>query len=914
MKLTSLILLLLLAGACNPISDSDESEFGGDHILGDTPADTPSDFKAEKANTDGSLMILSLIVPATSPGSVVSPTLRVSAFTPPTIVQIFSDATCLSLITTTFATLNTVDVILPALSEGAYTFYAKTTNLDGGASDCSTNSVDYVLDLTLPASPVGWTMSSPANGSTSSDTTPEISGAGIIGEDGGTAKIFEDALCTSEVGSATVVAGAFTVTNISFSSGGVDDGALTFFGTLTDLVGNPSACTDLLLGYTLDTVAPSPPSAIVVLGDFAPNSSTSPPITWTDSPSIDVVDNEGVLGTFIGGEDASSFQSLGTFPTGTLTGLSLSECTDYFVSMKAVDGAGNESTKATSSDSFSFDASPPTNFTVSGLSGTADEKTSPTVTWNGSTDNCLLDHYEVGIGTSAGMNDVEASFNVGLVTSFQFIALTNDLERGTNYFLNVKAVDGSGNESAVAASASWQITAPSKGVFSGTQRKSGANPTDFNQASQKAIEWSTSSFTSNFFDHSTVTNSEIIKVKQAGNYLLTLTMPLERTSGCTKRCSIHAEVHVNQVLVDYGIAESSYIRNASGHTESSNHLAIVLSNLSVDDEIEIVVKSASNKGTAITPQTNLYLEYISNARTVFSATATETTNSDDLNQLTAFALEWTEDLTASNISHDDSINPDEMSLDQAGDYLVHVNLPLEVSGACSSRQNVQILVQLDDATVTGGTGSQGYIRCSGGHTKSSVHWSGLLTSVTAGQILKIKTIREAAGIKVITQTGAEASIMVEKLDTSSEVFSGRGARLVSSTNWNNSTVASPVEWDIEDIIDASTFTHSTVTNPEQITIDTAGDYLVVYNDHMTSTVAQANNKIEITLNGTAVSGASCRSHYIRNDDGHIESSCSLVFHLSGVATNDILRVTSAREAASGTVNDADDALLTLIKR
>jgi hypothetical protein len=100
-----------------------------------------------------------------------------------------------------------------------------------------------------------------------------------------------------------------------------------------------------------------------------------------------------------------------------------------------------------------------------------------------------------------------------------------------------------------------------------------------------------------------------------------------------------------------------------------------------------------------------------------------------------------------------------------------------------------------------------------------------------------------------------------------------GVRLVSGTNWNPAA-ASSVQWATQRAYDTSVFTHSTSTNSHQITVDEAGSYFVSYNDAINGAVGRGNTTVKVLVNGTEVTGAQVKSHYIRNQSGHTNSSGS----------------------------------------
>lgn len=456
------------------------------------------------------------------------------------------------------------------------------------------------------------------------------------------------------------------------------------------------------------------------------------------------------------------------------------------------------------------------------------------------------------------------------------------------------------------------------GVFTGTQTTAPSNPDDWNQ-SQYSVKWSSSDYDASYFEHSVSSVSHEITVKADGDYLLRYHAPFLLTNSSNNRRSIRTLVFVNGVQVETGHNESTYLRQQDGHNESSAHLGLLLPNLNENDVISLRVDGRVISGAVTVSKATLMLEYVNPGRTLFVATATQTnapSTPTDLNQSTAYALEWTEIKKDSEFTHSNSTNPESITLTEAGDYLVMFNLPLEIGAACSGnndRRSVQGLVQLDGSTVTGGIASQGYIRCLEGHQSSSVHWFGLLTGVTANQVLSIKTLAETTNLGSVTlPSGSKASLYVEKVDTSSDMISLRGSALTSGNDWNPSN-QDPILWSTETFKDATVFTHSTSTNADKITINADGDYLITYTDAITSTVQRQASQVAVEINSVPVTGGTCNSHYTRNLDGHAEASCSMVLPLSGLRNGDVLSLSVKANAQTGTANDLGDARLTVVK-
>jgi hypothetical protein len=404
-----------------------------------------------------------------------------------------------------------------------------------------------------------------------------------------------------------------------------------------------------------------------------------------------------------------------------------------------------------------------------------------------------------------------------------------------------------------------------------------------------------------------------VQVKQAGNYFAAVTVPM---TAALDRTSVQVEIRVNGTGIDGGIGESSYIRNFSGHNESSSHVAVLLPGLSAGDLIEAYVRGRANTAGPVTidSMASLYVEIMDTDRVLFSGMATQTTTGPDLNEPAA-PLEWTEGLKSAGFSHNNSSNPESIVVDSAGSYLIFVNVP--ISGAIT-RGNIRVLVQVNGATVPGGQGKQGYIRNSNGHVNASVHWSGLVHNVSAGSTVTVVAEQEAAGGVITVQSGKKASIFIERIDTTQDIYFGRATRLTGGgTSWNPTPAPQSVLWETDEVIDTSVFTHSTASNAHQIVINRAGDYMLVYNDSFVSTLQRPNPKVTVNINGTPVPGAETKCHYIRNGAANVdnESSGSLVFLLKGLSIGDVITLDVIPETTiTGAVDDDDDAILMLWRK
>ncbi|MER7798386.1 Ig-like domain-containing protein [Microbacterium sp. NPDC096154] len=159
-------------------------------------------------------------------------------------------------------------------AEGTYTITATALNPDGTPTDIVATDEFEVTDVTAPDAPVILT---PADGSSTNDTTPAVTGTGEPG-----------ALVDVEIDGAPVADDVLVAEDGTWSTPVVDplaEGDHTVTATQTDAAGNESdpASND----FTVDTTAPAPP-VITSPADGDVVADATPAITGTGEPGATV--------------------------------------------------------------------------------------------------------------------------------------------------------------------------------------------------------------------------------------------------------------------------------------------------------------------------------------------------------------------------------------------------------------------------------------------------------------------------------------------------------------------------------------------------------------------------------------------------------------------------------------------------
>ncbi|MEM7396723.1 MAG: hypothetical protein AAF492_30710, partial [Verrucomicrobiota bacterium] len=299
---------------------------------------------------------------------------------------------------------------------------------------------------------------------------------------------------------------------------------------------------------------------------------------------------------------------------------------------------------------------------------------------------------------------------------------------------------------------------------------------------------------------------------------------------------------------------------------------------------------------------------MSGARSVFAAVTTD--GRQNMTPETARVVAWEE--TVRNDAGFSLAGSSNIVLEAPGVYQVFVNLPYFSNLA---RDSAKLELRLDDLIVSGGAAMQGYIRAASGHNDASVHWSGLVVANQSNQALSISTEKASnpSGFDAVVANG-RMSVLIERIDTEGLFFSAATQVTTNSTDWNPAPPGAEIEWPTATVQDSGVYTHDSVGRPERLGIGEDGDYLLTYNDGLEAGADRVNPLMTVRVNGIPLPGASTRTHMIRNTQGHHESSGSLVFFLNALSAGDEVSIHLEQDAAGGTVEAAQRALIGLRKK
>ncbi|MCL5103324.1 MAG: PQQ-binding-like beta-propeller repeat protein [Armatimonadetes bacterium] len=155
------------------------------------------------------------------------------------------------------------------------------------------------------------------------------------------------------------------------------------------------------------------------------------------------------IGTAPGLADVAPWLNVGGVSQHTRTGLVLADKSTYFITVRAINGAGLAGPEA-SSDGITIDATPPVRPTVTDDGAYISDATQLHASWSSADPECGVGKYEYSIGTTPGGVNIINWIDAGLNTSVVRTGLA--LQQGVTYYINVRATNGLGLVSQVGSS------------------------------------------------------------------------------------------------------------------------------------------------------------------------------------------------------------------------------------------------------------------------------------------------------------------------------------------------------------------------------------------------------------------------------------------------------------------------------
>ena len=248
--------------------------------------------------------------PLTSPGNDPTPEIVVFGVEPLAKVQIFRDF-CSKSVSRQVSVLeneSTVNIIVdPITSEGTNYYRARQTDQAGNKSTCSSASLDYKYDKTIPNAPSGLSLHDPLI-SPGNDPTPEIQVLKV--ESLAKVQLFSDSTCSTSVSPQVSVLKNESTVNI-IANPVAPEGTLTYYAHQIDQAGNISDCSSSSLIYQY-TLSPTIKKISIEYGNYLVGESITVSVEFVTNVTVDTRNGVPRLTLLVGSSTQYATYHLGS--------------------------------------------------------------------------------------------------------------------------------------------------------------------------------------------------------------------------------------------------------------------------------------------------------------------------------------------------------------------------------------------------------------------------------------------------------------------------------------------------------------------------------------------------------------------------------------------------------------------------
>lgn len=353
---------------------------------------------------------------------------------------------------------SSVDLVTnsPILNFGTTQFYTKVTD-QAGNSTCSSSSFAYTYRPTPPAS---ITLTTPSS-AVSNNPTPTFTVSGGSVSNGALVTLYSDSSCSTNIGDSSA-----TTTSVDVITDNLSAQAYLVYSTVT-MNSTISGCSVVAAPYLLDLTAPAAPAIGYDILTVTPSTDPTPTfsITLTGGGNFSATDAIDLYRQASCGGGSIVDSSGVTTSTATINASSQSEGSSTY-SASVTDEAGNttcsssHATLGSRSKTYFYDNTIPTwtNSISHAATHTLTTET-PSISYtsnasDGAGSGVASYQYAIGTGTSGGsINDIK-DWSTAPNSPFQ-VSSGLSLTTGTTYYINMRATDNVGLESAINSSTGW---------------------------------------------------------------------------------------------------------------------------------------------------------------------------------------------------------------------------------------------------------------------------------------------------------------------------------------------------------------------------------------------------------------------------------------------------------------------------
>jgi hypothetical protein len=440
------------------------------------------------------------------------------------------------------------------------------------------------------------------------------------------------------------------------------------------------------------------------------------------------------------------------------------------------------------------------------------------------------------------------------------------------------------------------------------------NGTDFNTATAYPLKW-IDKRCDNYYTHDNTSSPQNITLTTSGVYLGFVNLPLYGTS---ERTNITGNVVLDGTTISGGIFQQGYIRADSSHNSSSIHWSgPIYYDGTTSGVLQITTEQEAAAGTVTTGGSttsgSIYLEYLDTDELFIGYGDTLEGGLTDWHVGDNTPVEWKEVTFKDSdvFSHDIVSDSCGINILQDGDYLVVLNVPVELTAGI--RTNLRVFVQLGHIVSTFESNHYSSYDSSGAFdgiygdcSRAETWWSNAENEAWVGCELSTPRIVTQVTIHPTWEYEVRCPTEIEVRAANSEPSDGitEGTVLCHETgiSWSDDDPGQTFEFS-----NSTAYTHYWVTCLDKVdSFGRGAEYHiaeVIFADSLRSYGAAGGSD-----------GAMTKCFYARGDSGHDHSSGCITYLLENAVAGSQLTIEVNDESTSGNFEVKNKAVLLIKKR
>jgi len=300
-----------------------------------------------------------------------------------------------------------------------------------------------------------------------------------------------------------------------------------------------------------------------------------------------------------------------------------------------------------------------------------------------------------------------------------------------------------------------------------------------------------------------------VDLGESGHYLVITNLGLQSASG-SNRSEIQSRLNLNGVNLAYG-RSTGYIRRSGGTDECFLSSATIINATAGNDLIVNAIRTDSNSATVQRRANECGLQLLKLNDNWDYLRIRNSANQSVATTYTDVTWNVQDEVDSGSFTQSSG----NITLNQTGHYMVCSNVMFD-TGSSGTRVGAKIRLTLDGTQVNGSEVTA-YMRGNNGCNTGCANLF-IIIEATAGQILRLQAIRDTfATANILSDSTGFTAV---KLNDFAEFVrlreTGGGQRIDTNAD---------ITWDTNVEVDSASFTHSTVTNTENIQVNKTGDYL-----------------------------------------------------------------------------------------